>query len=247
MVPLTEDAAAFAERFGVDVYTALQHDRDRCPIVSEPNPHAARAPAAGCAPASRCGIVDENDCEVRAGRGRRADRAHRPPWAMNHGYHKNPEATAEAWRNGWFHTGDAFRLDADGNFYFVDRHEGRDPPARREHLLVRGRGARSAPTRGAARRRPSPSRASSPRTRCWRSWRRRRARRIDPRRADRSSSSRACRTSWCRATSASSPSCRRRRRRRCRRPSLRREGVTADTWDREEGRTVVIKRGERLQ
>ncbi|HKS53791.1 MAG TPA: hypothetical protein VJS12_00830, partial [Steroidobacteraceae bacterium] len=25
------------------------------------------------------------------------------------------------WRNGWFHTGDAFRRDADGNFFFVDR------------------------------------------------------------------------------------------------------------------------------
>ncbi len=32
-----------------------------------------------------------------------------------------PEVTAEAWRNGWFHTGDAFRYDADGNYYFVDR------------------------------------------------------------------------------------------------------------------------------
>jgi crotonobetaine/carnitine-CoA ligase len=43
------------------------------------------------------------------------------PWAMNAGYHKNPEATAKAWRNGWFHTGDAFRRDEDGNFFFVDR------------------------------------------------------------------------------------------------------------------------------
>ena len=43
------------------------------------------------------------------------------PWAMNSGYNANPEATAEAWRNGWFHTGDAFRRDEDGYFYFVDR------------------------------------------------------------------------------------------------------------------------------
>ncbi|MDP4350132.1 AMP-binding protein, partial [Escherichia coli] len=43
------------------------------------------------------------------------------PWAMNSGYHKNPEATAKAWRNGWFHTGDACRCDAAGYFYFVDR------------------------------------------------------------------------------------------------------------------------------
>jgi crotonobetaine/carnitine-CoA ligase len=43
------------------------------------------------------------------------------PWGMNSGYHKNPEATARAWRNGWFHTGDAFRRDEEGYFYFVDR------------------------------------------------------------------------------------------------------------------------------
>ena len=40
---------------------------------------------------------------------------------MNHGYHNNLEATARAWRNGWFHTGDAFRRDEAGNFFFVDR------------------------------------------------------------------------------------------------------------------------------
>jgi crotonobetaine/carnitine-CoA ligase len=43
------------------------------------------------------------------------------PWAINHGYYKNPEATARAWRNGWFHTGDAFQRDAEANYYFVDR------------------------------------------------------------------------------------------------------------------------------
>ena len=40
---------------------------------------------------------------------------------MNSGYYRNPEATARAWRNGWFHTGDAFRRDEAGNFFFVDR------------------------------------------------------------------------------------------------------------------------------
>ena len=32
-----------------------------------------------------------------------------------------PEKTAEAWRNGWFHTGDRVMRDADGAFRFVDR------------------------------------------------------------------------------------------------------------------------------
>ncbi|MCE8555344.1 AMP-binding protein [Ruegeria pomeroyi] len=36
-------------------------------------------------------------------------------------YDKNPEATAEAWEGGWFHTGDIVRRDAQGRFFFVDR------------------------------------------------------------------------------------------------------------------------------
>ena len=37
------------------------------------------------------------------------------------GYLKNAEATAEAWRGGWFHTGDVVRQADDGMLYFVDR------------------------------------------------------------------------------------------------------------------------------
>jgi crotonobetaine/carnitine-CoA ligase len=37
------------------------------------------------------------------------------------GYLKNAEATEEAWRGGWLHTGDVVRGDADGMLYFVDR------------------------------------------------------------------------------------------------------------------------------
>lgn len=37
------------------------------------------------------------------------------------GYLKNTEATAEAWDQGWFHTGDVVRRDSRGALYFVDR------------------------------------------------------------------------------------------------------------------------------
>jgi len=37
------------------------------------------------------------------------------------GYLKNADATEEAWRGGWFHTGDVVRRDASGMLYFVDR------------------------------------------------------------------------------------------------------------------------------
>ena len=43
------------------------------------------------------------------------------PWAFMAGYHAMPEKTVEAWRNFWFHTGDAGTRDEEGYYYFVDR------------------------------------------------------------------------------------------------------------------------------
>jgi len=120
MVPLSGDIAAFSKRFGVDVYTIFNMTEVSTPIVSEPNPLKA-----GTCGKVREGVevrlVDENDCEVPLGQvGEMIVRTDRP-WGMNSGYYKNPKATAEAWRNGWFHTGDAFIQDEDASFYFVDR------------------------------------------------------------------------------------------------------------------------------
>jgi len=45
---------------------------------------------------------------------------YRGPGLMQ-GYWDNPEATAEAFRGGWFHSGDLVRLDDEGYVYVVDR------------------------------------------------------------------------------------------------------------------------------
>ncbi len=120
IVPLADDAQAFAARFGVDVYTTFNMTETSWPIVSGRNP-SVRGSCGRPRHGIEARIVDDNDCEVAPGAtGELILRSDRP-WAMNHGYHADPEATARAWRNGWFHTGDAFRRDHDGNFFFVDR------------------------------------------------------------------------------------------------------------------------------
>lgn len=120
MVPLTETCVEFNQRFGIDVYTIFNMTEISSPIVSEPNP-TKRGTCGKARPGVDVRLVDENDCEVSLGEiGEMIVRTDRP-WGMNHGYYKRPDATAEAWRNGWFHTGDCFRQDEDGYFYFVDR------------------------------------------------------------------------------------------------------------------------------
>ena len=120
MVPLNDDAEGFAKRFGLEVYTIFNMTEVSTPIVSAPNP-TKRGACGKPRPGVELRLVDENDCEVPEGVvGEMIVRTDRP-WAMNSGYHGNPEATAKAWRNGWFHTGDAFVRDAEGDFHFVDR------------------------------------------------------------------------------------------------------------------------------
>jgi acyl-CoA synthetase (AMP-forming)/AMP-acid ligase II len=63
-------------------------------------------------------VVDDNLRDVATGEiGELVVRA--PQVTM--GYWGNPEATAEAFGGGWFHSGDLARKDAEGNFYIVDR------------------------------------------------------------------------------------------------------------------------------
>ena len=120
MVPLAEDAAAFSSRFACDVLTLFNMSEVSCPLISGVNPSAV-----GSCGRPRVGVdarlVDAHDCEVGPGEVGELILRTDLPWAMNAGYWRNPEATAAAWRNGWFHTGDAFRIDADGNWFFVDR------------------------------------------------------------------------------------------------------------------------------
>ncbi len=63
-------------------------------------------------------VFDENDKPLKAGE--RGEIVCRGPQTMAY-YWNNPEATANAFRNGWLHTGDVGYMDEDGFFYLVDR------------------------------------------------------------------------------------------------------------------------------
>ena len=66
-------------------------------------------------------IVDENDVEVPRGTPGEVVLRPKEPWTIFNEYYGKPEATAKAFRNLWFHTGDRAYLDDDDYLYFVDR------------------------------------------------------------------------------------------------------------------------------
>lgn len=119
-VPWNDEAIAVTKRYGIAAWTTFNMTEVSSPLVSGYDP-GVPGTCGKVRPGIEARVVDEHDCEVAPGQtGELVLRSDRP-WAMNHGYYKNPEATAKAWRNGWFHTGDGFRYDENGQFYFVDR------------------------------------------------------------------------------------------------------------------------------
>jgi long-chain acyl-CoA synthetase len=73
-------------------------------------------------------VVDNSDAELPPGSDSVGEILLRGHNVMK-GYRGRPEATAEAMRGGWFHTGDLGYRDDDGFFYIVDR---------KKDLVIRG-------------------------------------------------------------------------------------------------------------
>ncbi|MBZ6377863.1 fatty acid--CoA ligase [Pacificimonas flava] len=71
-------------------------------------------------------VVDEKGDEVPAGMS--GELCIRGPNVV-HGYWNNPEQTAAAFPDGWYHTGDVCRIDPDGFVYLLDR---------KKDMLIRG-------------------------------------------------------------------------------------------------------------
>ena len=118
-----EWAAAFEERFGVQIVQGYGMTEVNMVAYTDP----ADPVMSGCAgpplddyfeviiadPATDLPLPPDEIGEILV----------RPkvPFCFNVGYHQMADKTVEAWRNLWFHTGDAGRIDEAGRLHFVDR------------------------------------------------------------------------------------------------------------------------------
>ncbi|SHN40080.1 AMP-binding protein [Cryptosporangium aurantiacum] len=121
-VPMVADSAAFARRFGLSEMVAAFGMTEVGTGMTVRGPHIDRPGTAGrVRPGAELRLVDEHDEEVPVGTPGELVLRTDDPWEITYGYLNLHEATARAWRNGWFHTGDQFVMDADGYLYFSDR------------------------------------------------------------------------------------------------------------------------------
>ena len=98
------------------------------PVSSSNHPDRERKPGSIGTPLEgvEMKVFDEDDNEVAQGEvGEIVIRGHN----IMKGYWQRPDATAEAMRGGWFHSGDMARVDEDGYFFIVDR---------KKDLIIRG-------------------------------------------------------------------------------------------------------------
>jgi long-chain acyl-CoA synthetase len=111
----------FEEKFGCKVLEGYGLS-ETSPVASFNHPDRERKPGSIGTPVDgvEMKLVDEDN-----GVGEIAIRGHN----VMKGYWRNPEATADVMRDGWFHTGDMAQVDDDGYYFIVDR---------KKDMIIRG-------------------------------------------------------------------------------------------------------------
>jgi long-chain acyl-CoA synthetase len=108
----------FEETFNCLVVEGYGLSESTCRSTFNPPDERRRPGSCGLAIGNEMRVVDEDDQEVPDGElGEIVLRGEN----ILKGYFKNEAATATAFRNGWFHTGDIGYRDAEGFYYIVDR------------------------------------------------------------------------------------------------------------------------------
>jgi crotonobetaine/carnitine-CoA ligase len=122
MVPMPEFNEVFEERFGLRLTSVYSLSDFGLTTVLGPNRPPGKSRSAGI-PVSgvTVAIFDDDDMSLPPGQIGEIVMRSDESWTTSQGYWGRPDATANAWRNLWFHTGDRGYLDADGYLFFVDR------------------------------------------------------------------------------------------------------------------------------
>jgi crotonobetaine/carnitine-CoA ligase len=123
-VPIAEEwGAAFEKRFGVPFMQGF--GMTECNIVAYTRPGDALVPGCAGYPLAEwfeVGIADpDTDAPVPPGQVGEIVVRPKVPGCVMAGYFRMLDKTVEAWRNLWFHTGDAGRFDDLGRLHYVDR------------------------------------------------------------------------------------------------------------------------------
>ncbi len=121
MAPMAKDELKRAiETFGCD-FSLMFGQTEMSPVSAFFRPeHQLSHPGAAGTPSINVQIAIMNDAGEFVPQGEAGEIVYRSPQALV-GYLRNGEATDEAFRHGWFHSGDVGRFDEDGILWFEDR------------------------------------------------------------------------------------------------------------------------------
>ncbi len=115
-----QDFVEFQKRHGVTLRTGYGSTEANVPVFSPPH-HTNAASVGIVIDGFDVRVADESLEPLPAGTTGEILVRSSDPCAVMMGYDGDPKATVEAWKDLWFHTGDAGYFDASGGLHFVGR------------------------------------------------------------------------------------------------------------------------------
>ncbi|GAA2571179.1 AMP-binding protein [Mycolicibacterium diernhoferi] len=122
--PLPSDAEGFIERFGLRGLCTAYGSTETSMVITKVIDQSVPAGSCGTVRAGfHARVIDDEGRDVPPGTIGELIVRSDERILMSLGYQGDTAATEAAWRDGWYHTGDAVSADADGFYYFHDRYK----------------------------------------------------------------------------------------------------------------------------